>query len=67
MRIARRWAETERSVMFEAHELGDDALFEAYVDAGATCFFYSAAGPDYSLAGLQQLLDWRTQRSQSSR
>jgi len=53
--------------MFEAHELGDDAFFEAYVDAGATCFFYSAAGPDYSLAGLQQLLDWRAQRPEPSR
>ena len=65
--VGRDPVEIERSVMFEAHELGDDAFFESYVDAGATYFFYSAAGPDYSLAGLQQLLDWRAQRSQSSR
>jgi alkanesulfonate monooxygenase SsuD/methylene tetrahydromethanopterin reductase-like flavin-dependent oxidoreductase (luciferase family) len=65
--VGRDPAEIERSVMFEAHELGDDALFEAYVEAGATCFFYSAAGPDYSLAGLQQFLDWREQRSESRR
>ncbi len=49
--------------MFEAHELLDDELFDAYMAAGATYLFYSAPGPDYSLDGLQLLLDWRARRS----
>ena len=60
--IGRDPAEIERSVMFEAHELGGDDLFDAYVDAGATYFFYSAPGPDYDLDGLRLLLDWRSRR-----
>ena len=67
--IGRDPAEIERSIMFEAHELvdADDALFDACVEAGATYFFYSGAGPDYDLAGLRQLLDWRARRVESSR
>ena len=60
--IGRDPAEIERSVMFEAHELGGDDLFDAYVDAGATYFFYSAPGPEYDLDGLRLLLDWRARR-----
>ena len=60
--IGRDPDEIERSVMFEAHELGGDDLFDAYVDAGATYFFYSAPGPDYDLDGLRLLLDWRARR-----
>jgi len=61
--VGRDPAEIERSVMFEAHELGDDDLFDAYVEAGATYLFYSAPGPDYDLDGLRRLLDWRRRRA----
>ena len=57
--VGRDPAEIERSVMFEAHELGGDDLFDAYVDAGATYLFSSVPGPDYDLDGLRRLLAWR--------
>ena len=67
--LGRDPAEIERSVLFEAHDLAtaDDALFDAYVEAGATYLFYSGTGPDYDLAGLRQLLDWRARRTEASR
>jgi alkanesulfonate monooxygenase SsuD/methylene tetrahydromethanopterin reductase-like flavin-dependent oxidoreductase (luciferase family) len=67
--LGRNPAEIERSVLFEAHDLAtaDDALFDAYVEAGATYLFYSGTGPDYDLDGLRQLLDWRVRRTESSR
>ena len=53
--------------MFEAHELpadeaDDDALFDAYVDAGATFLLFCGEGPDWGLDGLCRLLAWRERR-----
>jgi hypothetical protein len=65
--VGRDLAEIERSVMFEAHELGGDDLFDAYVEAGATYLFFSEPGPDYDLDGLRLLLDWRRRRAGAGR
>ena len=59
-RVGRNPEEIERSAQLIGPQL--DKLDE-YLAAGITHFIGASAGPDYDLAPLRKLLDWRNQQS----
>ena len=57
-RVGRDPDEIERSVLLIRPNQIEDA--DTFLDAGVTHFIYSVRGPDYDLAPIERLLDWRT-------